>query len=293
VSGFSEVFSPGIRNPRRSMLIGVAITLAAWAFVAWGAFEMQAAGQETLGSGLKIGLGLLPALLAPFIIFNFWRGTKVFAAIRRGENEIGRWTVTAAELAEFSAGDKARNALGGENRNVWAPPRHTPAAGVEIIFVADGVLVGDTYFALVTTGLFKFTSVWMLSEGGPAIAFRTITTWANRFTTRTSVDALRIPVSRLASAEAAKVVAHFERVGAREIVVNPNFYRGRMRFGLIAAPISFAVAAVGFVLGAFEEGPDSISVPTLMVVIGMVLGVAMLILALAAGLLGGAQVRKR
>ena len=274
------------------MLIGVAITLVAWAFVAWGAFEMHAAGQETFGSGLKIGLALVPALLAPFIIYNFWRGMKVFVAIRRGENEIGRWTVTAAELAEFSASDKARNALGGENLNVWAPPRDTPPAGIEIIFVADGVLVGDTYFALVTTGMFKFSSVRMLSESLPAIAFRTITTWANRFATRTSVDALRIPVSRFASAEAAKVVAHFERVGAREIIVNPHFYRSRMRFGLIAAPICFAVAAVGFVLGATEGGADSVSIPTLMFVIGIVLGIAMLILALAAGLLGGAQLRK-
>ena len=58
------MFSPGIRNPQRSLLICVAVTLAALASIAWGVFEMQAAGQETLGSGLKIGIALLPAILS-------------------------------------------------------------------------------------------------------------------------------------------------------------------------------------------------------------------------------------
>lgn len=87
------MYNPGLRNPRRNMLICVAATLVAWAFVAWGAFEMHQAGEETFGSGLKIGLALLPVLLGPFMILNFRLGVKVFAAIRRGENEIGRWTV--------------------------------------------------------------------------------------------------------------------------------------------------------------------------------------------------------
>jgi len=72
------------------MLISVAAMLAAWAFVNWGAFAMRQAGKEMLGSGLKIGLALLPAILGPLMIFNFRRGMKVFAAIRCGENEIAR-----------------------------------------------------------------------------------------------------------------------------------------------------------------------------------------------------------
>jgi len=287
------VFSAGIRNPRRSLLICIAITLAACASIAWGAYEMQVTGQDTLSSGLKIGLALLPAMLAPAMAWNFWRGMQVFAAIRRGEKEIARWTVTAAELAEFTASDKALNALRGDNVNDWSPPREPPASGLDVIFVADGVLVGDTYFALVTTGLFRFTGVRMLIEGPPVIAFRTLTTYANRFGTRTTVGELRIPVSRLAGDEVMKVVAHFKRVGAHEIIVNPDFYRSRVRFGLIAAPICFAVAAVGFLLGATEEGPNSFSIPTVMFAGGITFGIAALILALAAGLMSRAQRRKR
>jgi hypothetical protein len=47
-------WSASIRNPLRSVLICAAITLVAFASIAWGVFDMQAAGQETLSSGLKI-----------------------------------------------------------------------------------------------------------------------------------------------------------------------------------------------------------------------------------------------
>jgi len=286
------VFSAGIRKPRRSVLICLAITLVSWTSVAWGLIEMQATGQDTLSSGLKIGLALLPAILAPLMAFNFWHGMKVFAAIKRGENEIARWTVTAAELAEFMVSDTARNALRGDNVNDWSPPRQPTASSIEIIFIPDGVLAHDTYFALTTTGLFRFSSVRMLSESLPIIAFQTATTYANRFGTRTTIGELRIPVPRSASAAAARVVAHFERVDARQVIVNPNFYRRRIRIGLIAAPIFAAMAALGFMLGATEDDPNSFSIPTLMFVGGIVFGIAAIILALAAWLMDRARRRK-
>lgn len=282
----------GIHNPRRSALICVAVTVVAWAFVAWGALEMHVTGEETLGSGLKVGLALLPAILAPAMFYNFWRGMKVFAAIRRGENEIGRWAVTAAELADFAANDDAHNARGREHLNMWRRPRKLPAQGLDIIFVTDGVLVGDTYFALITTGLFKITGVRMLSESPPAIAFRTVATWVYEHRSHTAVGALRIPVSRAAGAAAARVLGHYERVDAREVIVNPGFYWGRMRVGLIGAPIFFAVAAVGVVLKATGRYNDSDDISGLMIGIGILLGGAMLILALVAWRLGRAQLRK-
>jgi hypothetical protein len=286
------VFSAGIRNPQRSVFICVAIALLSWASIAWGVFEMQADGQETLSSGLKIGLALLPAIIAPLMALNFWWGVKVIASIRRGEKQIARWTVTAADLAEFAAGDKARSAIGSEHLNEWSPPREHSASGIDVAFVPDGVLVGDTYYALTTTGPFRFTHVWMLPGNAPAIAFRTLLTLANRFGTRTTVGELRIPVSRAASAEAATIVAHFERVRSGAVIANPNFYRSRMRVGLIGAPIFLAIAALGFVLGPGDMSNGDLSIPTLMIIIGLVAGIAALILALAAWLLDGARRRK-
>lgn len=287
------MFSAGIRNPQRSVLICVVIALLSWASIAWGVFEMYATGQETESSGLKIGLALLPAIIAPLMALNFWWGIKVIASIRRGEKLIARWTVTAAELAEFAASDKTRSALGSEHLNEWSPPREPLASGIDVAFVPDGVLVGDTYYALTTTGPFRFTHVWLLSGGAPAVAFRTLLTLANRFGTRTTVGELRIPVPDTASPEAARVVAHFESVRTGAVIANPNFYRRRMRIGLIGAPVFFAIAALGFVLGPDDMSNGDISIPGLMVIIGIAVGVTMLILALAAWLLDGAQRRKR
>lgn len=287
------MFSAGIRNPQRSMLICVAVTLVAWGSVAWGVIEMNVAGKETAGSGLMIGLALLPAILAPFLIFNFWRGVRVIAAMRRGEWQIARWTVTAAELGEFAASEKAHNARGIESLNDWTPPREMPSSGIEVVFVPDAVLVGDTYFALTTTGFFRFTGVRMIVEGPPVIAFRTLSTYANRFSTRTMAGELRIPVALRAGADVPRVLEHFQGVCAGEVIANPNFYRSRMRFGLIGAPVMFAIAALGFVLAPNDVGDGVVSAPSLMAIAGAVFGIALLVLALAAWLMGRAQARKR
>jgi len=288
------VFSAGIRNPGRSLLICVVITLAAWGSIAWGVIEMNAVGQETLGSGLKIGLAMLPGIIGPLMAWNFWWATKVFASVRRGENVIGRWSVTAAELAEFAEIDRVRSVQGSGVSNEWSTKRDAQPSGIEVIFVKDAVLVGDTYFALAITGPFRFISVRMLSGSQQTIAFQTLLTLANRFSTRTMAGELRIPVSRAASADAGEVVAHFARVAARDIVANPDFYRSRIRFGLVAAPICFAVAALGFVLRSiFGGSEDGLDAPTLLTIIGCIAGVTALILALAAKLLDNAQRRKR
>lgn len=287
------MFSPGIRNPQRSVLICVAVALLSWASIAWGVVEMRAEGQETSGSGLKIGLAMLPAIIAPLMALNFWGGMRVIASIRRGGKTIARWTVSAADLAAFAASNKARNAMGSEHHNDWSPPRDLPSSGIDITFVPDAVLVGDTYFALVTMGPFRFSHVWMLSEGAPAIAFRTLLTLANRFGARTTAGELRIPVPASARPEAAKVVAHFEAVAAGKVIPNPDFYPRRMRFGLVAAPIFLALAAVGFASGPSDFSDGDISIASLMVIVGLTAGIAALILALAAWMLGRAQRRIR
>lgn len=289
----AEMFSAGIRNPERSVQICVVITLVAWASLAWGIFEMHATGQDTLSSGLKIGLAILPAILAPAMALNFWFGVKAIAALRRGENAIARWTVNAAEFAEFVASNTARNALLGEHVNDWTAPRQAPSPNMDVIFASDAVLVGDTCFALVTTGLFRFTGVQILSDGLPTIAFRTVTTYANRFGPRSSIGELRIPVARGASNQASTVVTHFQKVQTGGGVANPDFYRRRVRLGLIAAPICFVAAAVGFALQPKEIDPQSLSVATLVFAVGLVFGIAALILAIAAKLLDSAQRRRR
>ena len=66
-----------------------------------------------------------------------------------------------------------------------------------------------------------------------------------------------------------------------------------MRVGLIGAPTFLAIAALGFVLGPNDMSDGSMSIPSLMVIIALVAGIAMLIFALAAKLLGRAQSGRR
>lgn len=234
-------------RPAINATIAALVSLVSWCAIAWGLSEpgVLAATKATPGA-ITIGLALLPAILMPMMTLNFlWAVLKVRAA-RRGENVIGRWTVSAAELAAFTANNAARSALGPSYRNEWKPPRQPPAEGIEIIFVPDAVVVGGAFYALVTTGLFRFTGVQELREDPPAIEFGVISVLASTTTVRRFFNTLRLPVSRQARGELDRVLDHFRRVSNREIVVNPDFYRARIRIGLIVASVGTIVTASGF-----------------------------------------------
>jgi len=240
-----------LSRPAINAMIAAFISLVSWCAIAWGLSEPGAliTTQATPGA-IAIGTAMLPAIIMPMMMINFlWAVRKVRAA-RRGENVIGRWTVSATELAEFAANNAARSALGTAYRNEWKPARQPPAEGIEIIFVADAVVVGGAFYPLVTTGMFRFTGVHELRENPPAIEFGVITVLLSRHATRTFFNALRLPVSRLARGELDRVLDHFRRVGNREVVVNPDFYRLRIRIGLIFASIGTILAALGFWLAA-------------------------------------------
>jgi hypothetical protein len=214
-----------------------------------------------------------------FLAIRSWRLTAV---LRRGENVIARWMVSADDYTTFVANDAARNALGPACRNDWKPPKKTPPAGLEVVFGRDIVMVGDRFFGLVNTGMFAFEGVQILPGNPLAIEFGTVSTTFRDTGSSTRVDTrrgvLRIPIGRLARAEAARVLDHYKRVNSRELVVNPGFYRGRMRFGLIAAPICFVAAAVGVVLqvrGIDANGELNL----ILVVAGVIGGIGALILA--------------
>lgn len=283
----------GLRKPRRIVAIWLAVTLIAWTAVGWGAFEMHSLARETAATAVAIGVGFPVAVIAVGMLFLALKGARTMAAIERNEDMIARWTVSPDDFAKFTANNAARNALGDAYRNDWKVPRAIPPRGLDIVFSRDGMLVGDTYFGLVNTGMFKFQGVQMLPENPLAIEFGTVATMVSQVST-VRIDrirgVLRVPVARLARAEAVRVLDHYRRVDAREIVVNPGFYRGRMRFGLIAAPICFLLAAIGFALeflgyGHLLDGVLSVA----LAVGGVVAGISALVLVLLAWSLSRAQ----
>jgi hypothetical protein len=246
----------GVRNPSAYMWLSLGVMLVAWACVAWGAHALLRTGGQELVPSLMVGIGLLPAMLAPFAALNFWWGVRVFAAIRRGQGVIGRWSVNAAELAAFAAQEPARRE---QALNAWILPREVPPGGVDIRFTADGVLAGDSFFALSPLGVFRITHVALLRDGAPAIAFGTALTQANRFGARTSLDALRLPYPPDAEAEASRMLEHFRRVLTGETVVRPKrlprlrlIMLSAVAFGLVCAGAGLAMLRAGASPGGLE-----------------------------------------
>lgn len=83
------------------------------------------------------------------------------------------------------------------------PGKTCQSFAVKVPTYEDAVLVGDVCFALVNAGMFRFrfTSVYMLSEGPPMIEFQTLTTMGRGgsvMSITTTAAALRLPVARSA-----------------------------------------------------------------------------------------------
>lgn len=284
----------GFSRPRLMIGICAGVAIASAIAIAWGALEMMRTGEDGGLAGAAVGLGIAPGIIALGMLFLAIKGARTMAAAQRGDRVFARWIVSPEELAAFAENNKARDALGLEYNNDWSPPRKIPPEGIEIKFDPDGVLVGDTYFGLVTTGMFKFEGVQILPENPLAIEFGTVATTFSKGTTvhvHTNRAVLRLPIGRLGRDEAVKVLDHYKRVDRRETIVNPGFYRGRIKFGLIAAAVCFVLAAIGFAMEALDIGGDF--VPVLLAVGGIVAGIGGLVLALLAWSLSSAQHRRR
>jgi hypothetical protein len=273
----------GLRNPVRNSIIALAICLGGVIAILAGVAEMNALGAETTRSAVLIGVGIVVAVIGLAVLVNFLRGVKVVKAIERGRNEIARWTVSAAEFDAFRESDAQRNALGPEYRNNYGPPRTTTPEGVEVIFVPDGVLVGGTYFGLITTGMFTFRGVQVLPGNPMSIEFGTVMTSASNLSTvqiHHDVASLRIPIARTATEGAKRVLAHFQDVDARTIIVNSHLWPRGIRIGLYGALACVLVAAAGFGLEAIEA--DLAELPLIMAVVGAVGAVGGLVFAFLA-----------
>ena len=280
----------GLRNPARNALICLAMFVGGAVSVWSGVAEMNAAGAETSSSAAKIGIGLFVGIIGFLFQFNFWWGVRVMRAMRRGENEIARWTVSQETLDAFRKNEEAHNARG--RRNDYRVPASAPEGGLQVLFSTDGVLVGGTFFGLASTGLSNYRSVQMLPENPLSIEFGTALVAASNVSVPriyTIHGTLRIPVSRTATAEAKKVLAHYRDVLARRTIVKPDFWRWRIRVGLAVTIVCTVVAAAGFGLEAADV--ELGEAPVIMAVAGTMFAIGGLILALLAWMLHRQQHR--
>lgn len=274
----------GVRRPGRSVLICAAMLVGGALSVLSGAVEMNALGHETPSTALRIGGGLVVAIFGGLLIFNFAWGMRVIAAMRRGDGVIARWTVPPRSVDAFRDTDRQLRRTEGDND--YRVPRKTPPGGLEVVFSADGVLIGDTFFGLASTGISRFTSVRLRQYNPPFIEFGTAMTSILK-TTHVRVlhtaGVLRVPVTLAAEAQAGAVLKHYRDVIARRVIVKPDFWRWRIRLGLRVAAVSAIVAGIGFALR--ERNSELADVPLIMAVAGAVIGVGGLVLAFLAFLL--------
>jgi hypothetical protein len=274
--------SAGIRNPKRSVLIALGLTLLAVCAVGWGLFEMDRRGAETPATAAAVGVGLLVAVLGFFLTINFVWAVRLVGAMRRGEGVIARWTVPPAQFDDFRTNEAAHKTAG--RANDYKAPRKTPPGGVEIVFTASAVLIGDTFFGLARDGIARFTAARVVSGNPPCLAFSTAMTvgrtGASGARFETVAGELRVPIARTSQAEARAVLDHFRAVAERRKIVNPNFWPRRIRIGLGAALVAGVICAGGFALNALRV--DLGIAPLVMAVAGAVTALGGLVLALIA-----------
>lgn len=276
----------GLSHPRRSVAICVVAIVVGAGLLLWGIAGLDANGNGPVLRSVAVAIGMLICLLFPFFLVNFVWAVRLTAAMRRGENVIARWTVPVQTLEEFRAAEAERKKAG--QRNDWKVPRRLPASGLEVIFSKDAVMIGESFFGLAKSGMARFTGVAMAPGNPLAIAFGMAFTAARGISggivTTTYRSELRIPVARGASAEASTVLAHYTSVMAGHTVARPGFWALRIKIGLWAAGLGAASAAAGFLLNALKA--DLGDAPLFMAVIGTVVGLAGLVLAGAATMLG-------
>ena len=269
-------------GPRRQAVFWLIATVGCAVAIWTGAADMIRLGHETASTVIRIAFGMVGATICIIFLVLALKAVAVLRRAKAGHGMIARWTVSADDLDTFRENDRARGKAG--LRNVLRYPRKSPKDGLEIVFLDDHAIVGNKVFGLVTTGMQRFTGIQVLPQNPLAIEFdlmlTTLVTGSTSFHVVRNAQVLRIPVGRLARAEAVKVLNHFRSVGARETIVNPNFYGRRIRFGWWWLVASVGCAVAGFAMNRPNMTPDEVILPLSLAVGGSVsaIGAAILVL---------------
>lgn len=274
--------SAGVTRPDRSVLIAAGVTVGSATALAWGALTMIAEGGEPPGTSIAVAVGIIGVVFGPLLLINFLWAVRIVGRLRRGEGVIARWTVSPETFERFREDEARRKDANGPND--WRLPKTTPSAGVEVIFSEDGVLVGETFFGLASSGLAHIHGFETIPDSPLALRFATALTtgqWRSSGSQIvTQFGELRIPVATGANEELARVVEHFRLVLTGERLVKPDFWKGRVRLGLWIIAISAVIAAGGFGLNAAKVELGII--PLIMAVTGVIFAFGGLILAFIA-----------
>lgn len=278
----------GERDQLRGAFVCLAIATASAIAILTGARDMTALGYETWSTAARIGLGLFLLIMSLAMLAVFTWGYRVVRDLRVGRTLFRGWTVSPADYDRFRGGDAALAPQRGPSD--YRPLATTPAEGVEVAFSRDGLLIGGRYFVLAATGLQRFESATMIRSDPSMLQFGIVTTSVNRFSSRLVRSVLRVPLSSGALGEAEAVLAHYQAVLRGDVIVHPNFWKARIKGGLIVAAVSAACAATGFLL--LDRNAALHDAPEIMMITGVLAGGGGLLVALIAWARDRAQSRR-
>lgn len=272
----------GVRNPKRSVWISAGIVAIATAMIGVGVLQGGLADTEPSLAGGLIGVGLVVLTIGIICLWNFSRAVRLMAEIARGEGVIARWTVTADEMISFREAESRREARGAEMLNAWRPPKAIPAAGIEIRFADDAVIIGEDYFGLAAHGFYTFRGVELIAGAPPVLAF-TLKLVATQPGVNDriveSTGPLRVPVASGAASEARTALRHFEDVLSGRVVANPGFWPSRMKLGIWGLGLGVLCGAAGFAMIGMKLTNGAVGN------VALVLAIAGVLVALGGGML--------
>ncbi len=114
------------------------------------------------------------------------------------------------EFDRFRRVERARKT----RKNNWRVPRGDWPSGLPVAFSANAVLVGDTYFKLLGKGISRFCNVRIETDAVSSVEFAMRMTVHGAGTlgqTARYRGHLRVPIAKVASVEAARVMSHFQQ----------------------------------------------------------------------------------
>lgn len=198
----------GITKP--GGMAAVAASLAVGGLIATIWSSTGAAPAPGSAERLARSLGTVTMIVGALMTVNYLYALSLVGKLRRGEGVIASWTVPPAEFDRFRGVERARKT----RKNNWRMPRGDWPSGLPVVFGANAVLVGDTYFKLLGKGISRFCNVRIEADAVSSVEFAMRLTVHGAGTlgrTARYRGHLRLPIANAASVQAARVMSHFQQ----------------------------------------------------------------------------------
>jgi hypothetical protein len=156
-------------------------------------------------------LGTVTMVVGVLMTANYLYALSLVRKLQRGEGVIASWTVPPAEFDRFRGVERERKT----RKNNWRMPRGDWPSGLPVVFGANAVLVGDTYFKLLGKGISRFCNVRIETGAVSSVEFAMRLTVHGAGTlgqTARYRGHLRVPIATAAGVQAGRVMSHFQRV---------------------------------------------------------------------------------